>query len=36
MILRTGAFDPFRGCTRYPRCRGVICEAAPETSVPTR
>ena len=36
MILRTGAFDPFWGCSRYPRCRGVIREAAPETPVSTR
>jgi HJR/Mrr/RecB family endonuclease len=24
MILRTGSFNPFWGCARYPRCRGKI------------
>jgi restriction system protein len=24
MVLREGAFDPFWGCPRYPRCRGKI------------
>lgn len=30
MILRTGSFDPFLGCSRYPRCRGKI-ELAPSS-----
>jgi len=24
MVLRTGNFEPFWGCSRYPRCRGKI------------
>lgn len=26
MVLRTGDFTPFWGCSRYPRCRGRLNE----------
>lgn len=31
MVLRTGAFDPFWGCQKFPKCRGKIAIAERRT-----
>jgi hypothetical protein len=34
MVLRTGRFDPFWGCSRYPQCRGKIEFPSAQVSEP--
>lgn len=29
MVWRTGKFDPFWGCSTYPRCRGILKHSGP-------